>query len=271
MVEHFRAQYDSPAYMKLLGAGRHFESLEREILAWTESNPILAPARSADTVGNVYELFLPDAPYIPLMEWSTRFGDGVHNLRAAFDLLAFELCHIDGGAPEKPKQVAFPVLNKQSDWNRQTKHLGSIPASLLQRIQDVQPWNSPNPAAHVLTLVTALDNMDKHRSTVGMTVLPGRLDPPRLLPLPVAENAGLWRDPWFMFSLDRPLDNVPWPVLWHVDPAPMVYFENRMTFLGHLQRWLFQETNKMFKYIASGTWPVVETPHPEPVWADLPS
>lgn len=272
VVEHIQKEYDSPAYIKFLSAGRHFGSLEQEILEWTERNQILAPARPVAGEVNAYELFLPDSPNVPLLEWSSRFGDGVHNLRAALDLLTFELCHIDGDTTERPNQVSFPVLDKQSGWARQTKYLSSIPASLLQRLQDVQPWHSENPEAHVLTLVTALDNMDKHRSTVGMIVLPGRLDPPRLLPLSTHGNIdALWRNPWLRFSLNSPLNDASWPVLWHVDPAPMIYFENRMTFLGHLQPWLFQETKRIFQFITSGTWPVFENPYPNPVWADIPA
>ncbi|MGO4383388.1 hypothetical protein [Specibacter sp. RAF43] len=272
MAEHVHKEYISPAYMKFLGAGRHFGSLERDILEWTEHNQLLAPARPVLDEINTYELFLPGAPFVPLMEWSSRFGDGVHNLRASLDLLAFELCHIDGDVPGKPRQVSFPVVEQQSDWTKQTKYLDSIPASLLQRIQAVQPWHVQDAGAHVLTLVTALDNMDKHRSIVGMIVLPGKLDPPRLLPMPTtSKTAATWQNPWFRFTLDGPLADVHWPVLWHVDPAPMIYFEGRMTFLGHLQPWLFQEIKRIFQFIASGKWPVIDNPHPEPEWVDMPA
>lgn len=107
MVEHFQKQYTSPAYIKLGGAARHFQSLDREILSWMQQNPILAPTRPVTGQANTYELFMPDRPQVPLLEWSSRFGDAVHNLRAALDLLTFELCHLEGVGPDKPTQVSF--------------------------------------------------------------------------------------------------------------------------------------------------------------------
>lgn len=269
MVEHFSGQYDSPAYMKLINAGKHFEALEREIIDWGENNPLMAPARAPGGGRGLYELFRPETPVVPLLAWSGRFGDGVHNLRAALDLLAYELCHIDGGFPAKPRKVYFPVVENEENWAEKIEHLGSIPSSLLERVRDVQPWHSTAPQKHALTLLTALDNMDKHRSTVGLMILPGRLDPPRLHPLPEKDEA-LWQEPWMQFGMNPPLPQGVLPALWHVDPAPMVYFENRMTFLGHLQRWLFHETNRAFGYIATGEWPTLQHPAPEPEWADLP-
>lgn len=272
MVEQFRKEYDSPAYMKLLNAGRHFRSLEAEILDWTGKNPILAPTRVSAEDSSTCELFRPAAPFIPELAWSCRFGDGVHNLRSALELLAFELCHIDDDVPERPDRIYFPVVEDQSNWQNQTRYLGSIPASLLQRIQDVQPWHSDSPRTHVLAFLNRLNNMDKHRTTIGLMVYPGKLEPPRIHSLRAADDIEtLWQDPWMQLQLDRPLSPEALPALWHVDPAPMIYFENRMTFLGHLQPWLFHQIKSIFRYIASGVWPVIENPVPEPVWAPIPN
>ncbi|BCW58516.1 hypothetical protein [Arthrobacter sp. StoSoilB20] len=271
MVEQFQKQYASPAAMKLYGGARHFRDLEREIGDWTENNPILAPTRPFSGEANSYEMFMPDKPEIPLLEWGSRFGDAVHNLRAALDLLAFELCHLEGVGPQKPTEVYFPVLDDSRKWNNKIKPLASIPFALLQRIADVQPWHADDPAAHVLTLVTALDNLDKHRSTVGMLALPGNVTPPRLHPMPDSATADLWGHPWFTASFDSetPLKDVRWPALWQVEPMPMVCFHDRMTLMVPLQRWLYQETDRIFRYIVSGTWPKFGD-LPEPEWVSLP-
>lgn len=241
--------------MKLHGGARHFRDLENVIADWTEKNPIPAPTSPVAGEPNTYKLFMPDKPKVPLLEWSSRFGDAVHNLRAALDLLTFELCHIDGTGPEKPKQVSFPVLDDSRKWDKQTRTLSSIPLSFLQRIADVQPWHTEDPSTHLLTLITALDNLDKHRSTVGMLTMPGRLAPPRLHPMPEDPSDDMWRNPWFAVSFtgDTGLNEAPWPMLWHVEAIPMVYFEDRMTLMVPLQRWLYQETDRLFKYIVSGS------------------
>lgn len=271
MVEHFRKEYDSPAYMKLLNAGRHFQSLEDEILEWTRKNRILAPTRLSTADPSSYELFRPVDPYVPELAWSCRFGDGVHNLRSALELLAFELCHIDSATPARPNQVYFPAVETEFNWERQARYLDSVPAALLQRIRDVQPWHSDTPQRHVLALLSRLDNMDKHRRTIGLMVLPGKLEPPRFHPVPDAENVeALWQEPWMKLQTNPPLSPTALPVLWHVDPAPMIYFEDRMTFLGHLQPWLFQQTKRIFGYIATGEWPIIEGETAEPLWVDVP-
>ena len=129
------------------------------------------------------------------------------------DLLTFEMCHLEGDGPEKPMQVSFPVLNDSNKWEKETKDLKSIPESLLQRIADVQPWHADDPASHVLTLVTALDNLDKHRSTVGMLILPGGVIPPKLHPIPDDMGDEAWRQPWtaVSFAPDPEFNEVPWP------------------------------------------------------------
>jgi hypothetical protein len=101
--------------------------------------------------------------------------------------------------------------------------------------------------------------------------MPGGLEPPRLQVLPATDNVGsLWKEPWLKLSLDQPLLPAALPALWHVDLAPMIYFEDRMTFLGHLQPWLFQQTKRVFGYISTGQWPTIENPAPEPVWVEIP-
>lgn len=257
--------------MKLYGGARHFLDLEKAIAEWTEKNPILAPTRPVARESYTYELFMPDKPKIPLLEWSSRFGDAVHNLRAALDLLAFELCHIEGASPEKPKQVSFPVLDDSGKWDKQTKALSSIPLSFLQRIANVQPWHTEDPATHLLTLITALDNLDKHRSTVGMMTMPGGLAAVKLYPMPEDAADDMWRNPWFAVSFagETGLNEVPWPKLWQVEAIPMVFFDGRMTLMVPLQRWLYQETDRLFKYITSGSWSEAGA-FAEPEWLLMP-
>lgn len=45
MVEHFRVEYESPGFVKLLLAAEHFHSLEAEVDYWNSSNHLLAQTR----------------------------------------------------------------------------------------------------------------------------------------------------------------------------------------------------------------------------------
>lgn len=282
MHEEVVEEYDSSAMAKLMRAGEHFHSLEQEVDAWNRQNLMLAPTRRNARDPHQLDVFLPSEPELPLIRWSSRFGDGVHNLRAALDLLAFEMCHLDGKAPGKPKKVSFPIAKKESGWPQETNtNLGSMPPALLDRIKEVQPWHTSNPAAHPLIVIQGLDNMDKHRSTVDVIALPGGLATERLRSWPDAVgHEKAWTAPWLRVTLDRALPSDFGPALWDVDAWPAVHFEGRMAPLADLQRWLFQQAGRIFEFITSGEWPAQDgqsaffgkfEPVPEPSWVDIPS
>lgn len=271
MVEQFRFEYESPAYTKLLQAGEHFHSLEVEVDDWNTQNLLLAPTRRNVANPHELEVFMPREPRLPLLRWSNRFGDGVHSLRSSLDVLAYELCHLEGQSPENPKGVYFPIVEQDGKWSERTKYLGSIPGMLLDRIRQVQPWLASNPKTHVLTLINGLDNMNKHRSTIDLFALPAGLSPEKLQAWPDGyTNKDAWTVPWTKVGYDGPVGSASAPALWDIDAWPLVHFEGRMALLGHLQPWLYQETMSIFKFIASGEWPQVSTPVPEPSWMDLP-
>jgi hypothetical protein len=101
--------------------------------------------------------------------------------------------------------------------------------------------------------------------------MPGRLATLRLDPMPEDASDDMWRNPWFAVSFagDTGFNEVPWPMLWQVEAVPMVFFEDRMTLTVPLQRWLYQETDRLFKYIVSGSRLEAGT-FPEPEWLLMP-
>lgn len=233
---------------------------------------MLAPTRASGTDPNGLELFMPSEPLPPVLQWSARFGDGVHNLRAALDRLAFELCHVEGQTPPKPTQIYFPIAEDQSQWSAKTRHLGTIPASLLGRLRDVQPWHNSEPRTDPLSLLHAIDIVDKHRTAVALHVLPFGLHPEKLLRWPWGKDIPeAWSRPWMEISYSEPIPDVDLSsALWDVNLIPMIYFEGRMAFMTHVQQWLFERTSDIIKFVTSGTWPEHEEAVPEPDWVEVP-
>lgn len=90
--------------------------------------------------------------------------------------------------------------------------------------------------------------------------------------MPEDGSENIWQNPWLAVSFagETGLGQALWPMLWHVEAIPMVYFQDRMTLMVPLQRWLYQETDRLFKYLTSGTWPEAGT-FVEPEWIVPPS
>lgn len=282
MPEVATIEYDSPAFMKMMRAKDHFMSLEHLIGTWNQHNPVLAPVRRAVDQANVIEVFRPKEPVLPLMLWSSIFGDGVHNLRSAFDALTFELCHLDGKRPVHPRQVYFPAKkSSENDWNKDTKNLASMPPSLLARLKAVQSWSGAPQSGHgeTLALIHGLDLEDKHRSLIMVHPVPGQwdLDAVRAWPNGL-DRDGAWDAPWARVTIDRDIDDDVEPGLWELPVAPLVAFEHRIAPLFDLQRWLLRQAYRVFIFIASGEAATAkdesrfcsgyETPIESSVWLD---
>lgn len=271
MSEENTVQYESPAYIKMLQAGEHFNSLELEVDGWNQQNRILAPTRRSITSPYELEIFMPREPKLPLARWSNRFEDGVHSLRSSLDVLAFELFRFEGREPKNPRGVYFPVAKAEREWGDKTRHLQMIPEDLLRRISKVQPWHAETPETHVLTLLSGLDNMNKHRTTADLISMPTGLLPEMLESWSDGEaRPGAWAFPWMKVSYDVPVGSDSEPALWDVEVSVAVHFEGRMAFLSELQPWLFHETLGIFQFIIFGTWPDPIHPFPEPKWMELP-
>jgi hypothetical protein len=270
VVDEVTVEYESPAMMKLIRAGRHFESLEREVEDWNRENALLAPTKRSLTDAQALEVHLPAEPAVPVMSWASTFGDGIHNLRASLDLLAFEMCHLEGRTPKRPKDVYFPIAQRETDWAGKAKPLDTVPASLLSRVRQAQPWNASNSREHPLTLITGLDNQDKHRHTAVVLPMPSGLVVENLRPWGGSPDEDQRATPWIRVTLDRAIPDSASQALWRVGVWPVVYFEGRMAPLVDLQRWLYQQIDGIFRFIASGEWPTYSPLAPEPSWAALP-
>jgi len=100
----------------------------------------------------------------PLEEMALRLGDAIHCFRSALDSLAWSLCHLDGAAPVEPTKVYFPCAPTEAKWKNAAKALDSMPEEFLERIHQMQPFNT-GPGSP-LQLLVDLSNQDKHRGMI---------------------------------------------------------------------------------------------------------
>lgn len=105
----------------------------------------------------------------PLAIWTSLFADIVHNYRAALDGFAWELAHLDGAKPSKPTQLYFPIFDAQDKWEKaRATTLSSMPAFVLGRLDQVQPFHVKPVKDGIGLLLHALDIEDKHRAAVSI-------------------------------------------------------------------------------------------------------
>lgn len=94
--------------------------------------------------------------------------DGAHNLRAALDMIAWELAlKGENPPPSDDKSVAFPICTNLGAWesNSTERMLRRISADAVTVIDSFQPYHRPNELPlHWLALIQALDNWGKHKT-----------------------------------------------------------------------------------------------------------
>lgn len=93
-------------------------------------------------------------------------ADGVHNLRSALDMIAWQLALKSATPPpEGDRDTAFPIVSKPEYWKagRTQKMLKWIDdPDAIKAIEACQPYNDP--VFRRLLFVQALDNWSKHHT-----------------------------------------------------------------------------------------------------------
>lgn len=155
------------AKAKLARATEHFESLNREMLGYSEQNPIdIVPGHNADCTEHFLSLKVAEEP--PLVRWGILTGDIVHNLRSALDHAVYGLVVRRTGKnpPDRWGELGFPVCTHPDRFTSALGKLGQLRKDRVVRAQfeSLQPYalvrdNGP-PA---LQFLQDIDNADKHR------------------------------------------------------------------------------------------------------------
>ncbi|MFC8436012.1 hypothetical protein [Streptomyces sp. NPDC057253] len=160
--------------LKWARAVQHKTDLESRISLWIAGRPISTEnSLSADRLKFEMRLRVHTPP--PTQEWSLILGDFLYSLRSALDACVWEFAHADGARPSKPKMLQFPVVRDRADWERaRRERLQTVPTEIAERIEMLQPFNRPPSEVNKdpLICLTELNNLDKHRSSIDVSVDP---------------------------------------------------------------------------------------------------
>lgn len=154
--------------LKWARAMSHFATFENRFNEWIASAPVIIDAVFRDDRQG-FDLVARIPRGIPTQEWSLTLGDAIHNLRSAFDAVAWGMANFYESKPTKPRSVTFPICTKRSDWN-DVRWVRDIRPEFHERIEKLQPYNYvPEGQETALTLLHALDIQDKHRDFITVS------------------------------------------------------------------------------------------------------
>ncbi len=134
---------------------------------------------------------------------SARLGilaiDGAHNLRAALDMIAWELALKGENPPlDNDRSVSFPICTHANAWNSDpTKRaIERISDDAIKVVDSFQPYHRPNELPWKwLALIQAIDNWGKHKAI------------PALLTFHVTEMGIISNFEFVSLAVGRPLND----------------------------------------------------------------
>lgn len=152
--------------VKVDRAEKHLAELRSEIDAYFARDAVRivleADKEFDDIEKGMRVLVYRQAEPIPLM-WSAIVGDVLHNVRAAYDLLACDVHRITGGKPEHTEHVHYPFCKTQADLGATIKkqRLHHVPREFRDIIVNMAPYRGGN---NGLRAIHDLDILDKHQA-----------------------------------------------------------------------------------------------------------
>lgn len=172
---------DDP-YLKTTRAKTHLDALRDEINAFYKSEPIRI-FREDDVKRQLYciRIVIATIPsQLPLIA-----GDLFYCLRSSLDQAVWALAKRKIGTGGYPTHTQFPIFDHNTARNRAkfTQYTTGIPAAAIGIIKSLQPYHRADPAAHLLSRLNLLCNIDKHRRIPvhGEELIVGFPDAPRAL------------------------------------------------------------------------------------------
>lgn len=148
----------------------HVALLQSKFGEWHASAPVSIDALLCENRLGI-DLVARVPKGIPKHEWSLDLGDALHNLRSAFDAVAWGMAHFKDAEPTRPRRVGFPICEDEKQWDAAVKDwVGEIPAEFQERLRIMQPFTYVAPGAvSVLSMLHDLDIQDKHRDILTVS------------------------------------------------------------------------------------------------------
>lgn len=149
---------------------KHFEELKSEIDKYIARDPAAAFVQRHKETGE-YRISFSRREDVPA-HLTTIFGDAIHNLRVALDLMANDLVALAGVTP---KGVYFPFADSEFGLEQQIKtKMKGAPDDVLNIIRGLKPYRGGNT---LLRGLHDLDVNDKHKSIMQIRATQG-ISPP---------------------------------------------------------------------------------------------
>lgn len=148
------------ASLKVHRAETHVGSLHREISEFLGRSPYVVRGKTDPQTGD-YVIRVVVNEDVPI-SLSPILGDAIHNLRAAFDLIACQVVALGGG---NQAHAQFPIFSSSKKYfEKVDRYLGGAPQNAIDVIERFQPYHGGSNEA--LWLIHKLDILDKHRMIV---------------------------------------------------------------------------------------------------------
>ena len=137
------------------------ELLQRQIGAFTNGHPYAVIKNGHPKEGKVEWVVAKVRRRPDPDRWGLMAGDCIHALRSRLDHIAWELAGSDPG----DKTTMFPLFDDRDRFaGKGLWRIEKLPKRAQTLIKCVQPYRRPDPSLDFLSILTALDNLDKHRT-----------------------------------------------------------------------------------------------------------
>ena len=173
-VEPFRLvggfNFTTWADLKWSRGNLHVALLQAKFVEWHASAPVsIGAVLREDRLGIDLVARVPKG--IPKQDWALDLGDALHNLRSAFDAVAWGMAHFKDAEPTRPKSVYFPICIDEKQWKKAINDwVGEINPEFQERLRIMQPFtHMQTGGVSVLSMLHDLDIQDKHRDILTVS------------------------------------------------------------------------------------------------------
>lgn len=158
-------------WVKMRLARADAETLQTMIDVWNLEHPAKLSGTLEDD-GRRAVFAFSEVPTPPLTHWSAHVGSAVAAMRAALDSLAWQAAHLGETEPRKPKRLYFPILAQDDakGWKDWDQNVPDMDEELRSRFHAVAGLRDGE-VGRALDVLTTLNNVDKHRSSLVLSPL----------------------------------------------------------------------------------------------------
>jgi hypothetical protein len=213
----------APAIGKLRTASKKLGELSAQ---WNEFRAVVRVGFEPryDAASHTVSYFAHVAPQPPLEDYAVSLRGVVADARSALDNMVYDLGVVHGVRAKDLGRNAFPALGTRdaNDWaRRRGEALTGLPADVVRRVQDVQPFMMvpQTGVPHPLEVLNRLSNDDKHRWGIELGLVPHVAGTHRLVTadfaLPAEVAKAMLQRPLTPDDVDAVIDFDPNPVVGH--------------------------------------------------------